>query len=409
MAVTPMPVVTEHDVYHAKVHNTIRPEFNMMLNHMNQIIAKHTKQKWSKTMWELVDREFLDFTYRKMDLNLENGAKLFQELLHRKGKDSAYMFRSDDPPQLSDDGFAIVWNMVNDENNVWKNLYKVDIDRLEYPYDILIKQIKDFKKVLDGMYKNKEEGSHHKHTEILTLKYHFFRVTSTTEFEKISKLLDALGDRLILEKGQKTTDKDQKLVFGKYSKGEDNNLTILKFKNFGKEILIGESSVKDLVPTLVNMQLISMFGAKDTNAVKEELQKVSKEFKSTYHNSAFSKDTLDNSIKTFSSMTDKLDFLEACYEEIIHSKGYTRRHAFADNLFSFFKNPLTTSQREHIILLKEKLDELVAEYQTSNDLSPEKQQELQWYMKNRGSNLALCKTDRLYLHLDSTVPSANKM
>lgn len=114
-------------------------------------------------------------------------------------------------------------------------------------------------------------------------------------------------------------------------------------------------------------------------------------------------------MSNFSSMTEKLDFLEACYEEIIHSKGYTRRHSSADNKFAFFKNPLTTSQREHIILLKEKLNELVTEYQTTNRLSKEEKQELQWYMENRGSNLALCNTDRFYLHYDSTVPSANMM
>ncbi|KTD66953.1 hypothetical protein Lste_3159 [Legionella steelei] len=405
---TPMPVVTEHDVYHAKVHNTIMPEFNMMLNHMNEVIFKHTKQKWSKTMWELVDREFLSFTYRKIDLNEKNGAKLFQEMLHRKDRDQANLFRNNEPPQLSDDGFAIVWNMVN-HSDVWKKLYKIDIKRLDYPYDILIKQMAAFKKALESIYKGEKAASHHKHTEILTLKYRFFGITSSTEFKKICKLLDTLGDKLIPAKDQKITDQDQKLVFGKYKKGEDKNLTTLKFKNFGKEVLIDESSVKKLIPMLVNMQLSSMFGERNTETVQAALKKVSNEFKSTYENSAFSKTALEASMSNFSSMTEKLDFLEACYEEIIHSKGYTRRHSSADNKFAFFKNPLTTSQREHIILLKEKLNELVTEYQTTNRLSKEEKQELQWYMENRGSNLALCNTDRFYLHYDSTVPSANMM
>ncbi|MCW8399863.1 hypothetical protein OQJ26_13805 [Legionella sp. PATHC038] len=87
---------------------------------------------------------------------------------------------------------------------------------------------------------------------------------------------------------------------------------------------------------------------------------------------------------------------------------YTQRHATADNLFAFFKNPLTTSQRKHIILLKEQLNELMTEYQESNHLNQEKREELRWYIKNRGSNLALCNTDRFYLHLDCTVPSANQ-
>lgn len=402
---SPMPVVTEHDSYHAKILNTIRPEFNMMLNHMNQIISKHTKQKWSKTMWELVDREFLGFTNRKMDLNLKNGAKLFYQMLHRDDKDSAYLFRNYDPLELSDDGFAIVWNMVN-QPDVWKKLYKVDINRLEYPYDTLIKQIKDFKKELESMYEDKEIGSHHKHSEILTLKYRFFCVISKAEFQKICKLLDNLGDTLITDYVKKLTDKDQKLVFGKYTKGEDKNLTILKFKNFGKEIKIDASSVKQLIPILVNMQLASKFGEKNDEAVKGKLQEVSGEFKSTYNKSNFSKERLGQSISTLPTITAKMDFLEACYEEIIHSKAYTRRHATADNMFSFFKNPLTTSQREHIILLKEKLNELISEYQKENNLDTDAIKELEWCMKNRGSNLYLCNTDRFYLHLDSTVPSA---
>lgn len=386
---SPMPAVTTHDVFHSRLHNTIRPEFHMMLNHMNQIISKHTKQKWSKTMWELVDREFHAFQYRKIDLNSKNGAKLFLEMLHRNDDDHAFLFRNHDPQQLSDDGFAIVWNMVN-QSAVWKNLYKVDVDRLGFPYGPLIEKMKAFKK---------EAGSDHKHSEILTLKYRLYDVTTKTEFRKVCKLLDTLGERLV-------TDKDQKLVFGKYAQGMDKNLTSLKFKNFGTEVLIDEKSAKQLIPTLVNMQLISLFGEKNDKAVYDEMQKISGEFKSTHQNSTFSKALLDTSIRTLPSITAKLDFLEACYEEIIHSKGYTRRHATADNLFAFFKNPLTTSQREHIILLKETLNELVTEYQEKNSLGEKDNAELQWYMNNRGSNLSLCNTDRFYLHMDSTIASA---
>ncbi|KTD74210.1 hypothetical protein [Legionella tucsonensis] len=397
---SPPPAVTAHDVFHSKLHNTIRPEFHMMLNHMSQIINKHTKQKWSKTIWELVDREFHSFQYETIkDLTPSKGAVLFMEMLHRNGKDPALLFRKYSPPELSDDGFVIVWDMVN-HPDVWKKLYKVDIDQIDYPYDELIEKMKAFKK---------EVGSKHKHPEILRLKYHFFNViTNNTEFKKICNILDSLGDKLILEKNQKTTDKDQKLVFGKYTKGGDKNLTILKFKNFGQEVQIDATSVKQLIPILVNMQLASKFnfGEKQDVAIREELQKISSEFKSTYHESKFSKKQLETSVSTLPSLTAKLDFLEECYEEIIHSKGYTRRHGTADNMFSFFKNPLTTSQREHIILLKEKLNELITEYQKENNLDTDAIKELEWCMKNRGSNLYLCNTDRFYLHLDSTVPSA---
>jgi len=392
-AESPMPAVTAHDVFHSKLHNTIRPEYHMMLNHMNQIISKHTKQKWSKTMWELVDREFHAFQHQKINLNSRNGAKLFLEMLHGNHNDRAFLFRKHDPLELSDDGFSIVWNMVN-QSEVWKRLYKIDINRLGAPYDEFIKKIKIFKK----------EAGDLKRSEMLTLKYHFFNVTSKIEFQKICKLLDNLGDTLIIGSLEKDiTDKEQKLVFGKYTVGKDKNFTTLKFKNLGNVVKIEDSSVKQLIPTLVNMQLVSIFGEKNTDLVRAEVQKISVDFKSTNESSKLTKETLTNSINSLPSMTTKLDFLEACYEEIIHSKRYARRHAIADTIFSFFKNPLTKSQRKHIILLKEKLNEIVAEYQQG--LSQEEMANLEWSMKNRGSNLYLCNTARFYLHLDSTVPS----
>jgi hypothetical protein len=394
---SPMPAVTAHDTFHSNIHSTIRPEFHMMFNHLNQIISKHTKQKWSKTMWKLVDREFYDFQEQEIKLDPKNGAKLFVTMLHRNNIDVAHIFRRRALFELSDDGFAMVWNMVK-ERDVWKKLYKIDIDALEPPYQKFIEEMRSFKEAMD----NTQEQS----SELLTLKYRYFRVTSNTEFQRISSLLDALETQLILAKDQKVTDKDQKLVFGKYAKGNDKNLTILKFKNFGKEQLVHENSVKKLIPTLVNMHLISIFGEKKDEAVQNELKNISAEFKSTHQNSKFSKELLEQSIIKLPSLTAKLDFLETCYEEIIHSKGYTQRHANADIVFRFFKNPLTTSQRNHVALLKEKLNELVSEYQQDNKLNNKQIKELEWYMEHRGSNLSLCNTRRFYLHTDTTVPSA---
>lgn len=318
---TPMPVITEHDVYHAKIQSTLRPDFNLMLNHMHQIISQHTKLKWSKTMWELVDREFLAFVHPTKKMKLKSGEERFIEMLHRKDQDQARLFRSYDPPLFSDDGFAIVWHMVN-QSDVWKKLYHVDINRLGYPYDMLIKQIKAFQKTLDGIdkEKKKEVASHHKHTEILTLKYRLFGRTSPTEFKKMCQLIDALQDQLIPEKDT-ITNNIQKLIFGKYTDGEDKNLTILKFKNFGKEVLIDENSVKEIIPMLIDMQL--QFGEKNPEKVRNEVEQIAKQFKSTYLESTFSKKALEASIQTFSTMSEKLDFLEACYEKIIHSKEYT--------------------------------------------------------------------------------------
>lgn len=389
---SPMPAVTAHDVFHSKLHNTIPPEFHMMLNHMNQIIAKHTKQKWSKTMWELVDREFHSFQHNKIDLNAKNGAELFLKILHRNGTDKAFLFRNNNFLQLSDDGFAIVWHMIN-QSKIWKNLYKIDIHRLGAPYDKFIEQITVFKQAV---------GNTH-HPEILTLKYHFFNTVPNIEFQKISKLIDDLGDSLITERLEKDiTNTETKLVFGKYTVGKDKNFTTLKFKQLGSVVKIEDGSVTQLIPTLVNMQLALIFGEKNTAAVKAEVEKISVNFQG----GKLTKETLTPSIDSLPSITAKLDFLEACYEEIIHSKNYTRRHAIADTIFSFFKNPLTTSQRTHIILLKETFNEILTEYQQKNNLGSKDIEHLEWSMKNRGSNLYRCNTARFYLHLDSTVPSS---
>jgi hypothetical protein len=396
---SPMPAVTAHDVFHARLHNTIKPEFHMMLNHMNQIIAKHTKQKWSKTMWELVDREFHAFQLKSINLNsAEEGAVLFLEMLHRSNDDKTSLFRNFKFGTLSDDGFAIIWNMVN-ESDVWKKLYKIDIDFLDDQYQPLIEQIKSFRKAV---------GSNHSHSEILTLKYRFFSVTTATEFQIINRLLDSLGDKLV-------DSKEQKLVFGKYTQNGVKNLTTLKFKNFGKESIIHEDSVKEIIPILANMRLETLLekshdqevGIKNNQAANEEVQKISKEFVSTYHNSAFSKEILDKSVANLSSITEKLNFLEMCYEQIINSKGYSHRHSTLDFIFTFFKNPLTTSQREHINLLKEKQNELISECQKQIGSDEQQQKELQWCLKNRGANnLTRCNTERFYLHLDSTIPSS---
>jgi hypothetical protein len=79
---SPMPVVTMHDFYHSRLHTTIPPEFHLMINHMYQAISKHTKQKWSKVLWEIVDREFLSFYDSKqlVKLSSKNGAKYFNEM-----------------------------------------------------------------------------------------------------------------------------------------------------------------------------------------------------------------------------------------------------------------------------------------------------------------------------------------
>lgn len=396
---SPMPAVTAHDVFHSKLHNTIPPRFHMMLNHMNQVIAKHTKLKWSKTMWELVDREFHAFQEQNIELDSpQAGARFFKKMLHYADKDRTFMFWDSNKSELSDDGFAVVWDMVSN-SEVWKKLFKIDIDSLPEPYPELIKEMKLFKKAIG----NRQEPS-----ELLALKYRYFRVTNKTEFSKICGLLDLLSKQLILDSDKKVTAQDQKLVFGKCTHRDENNLAILKFKNLGEDELIYSASVKKLTPIFAGMRLRSLLGEKNDQAVKAELSEISAQFKSTYQGSKFSKKLLETSLDKLPSITAKLDFLEACYEDIVHSRGYKRRHLDLDRTFAFFKNPLTTSQRHHVILLKEKQNEIINNYQQENKLTTAEKKELQWCLQIRGSHLSRCNTTRFYLHDDYEMPPSAK-
>ncbi|ASQ45596.1 hypothetical protein [Legionella clemsonensis] len=384
-----MPAVSAHDVFHSRLHNTIKPEFHMMLNHMHQIIHQHTNQKWSKTMWELVDREFHAFQYQSINLDSpKEAARHFLRML--TGGNAIFLFHNNVDSALSDDGFAIVLNMVN-ESEIWKKLYKIDIEFLGDPYKAQIRKVKHFKEVI---------GNASLRPEILTLKYRFFSVLTVKEFNLVNRVIDSLGEQLV-------NSADQKLVFGKYAIDKIKNLTTLKFKTIDKDIVVNERSVRQLIPILANRQLASKLGVSDQQEVEKEVTVASKKFISTYQQGTLDNNALNESINRLPSIAAKLDFLEACYEKIIRSTGYSRRHAVADHLFAFFKNPLTTSQREHINLLKAKFNEVVSEYMRESNLSEEEKEELQWCLQNKGSNLARCKTDRFYLHFDSTVPSSS--
>ncbi|MCW8408560.1 hypothetical protein OQJ13_06185 [Legionella sp. PATHC035] len=66
-----------------------------------------------------------------------------------------------------------------------------------------------------------------------------------------------------------------------------------KYKNFGQSISIDESSERQLIPILVNIQLLSKFGEKNTKKVQGELNKISAGFKKNNQHPSFSKVTTE--------------------------------------------------------------------------------------------------------------------
>lgn len=60
------------------------------------------------------------------------------------------------------------------------------------------------------------------------------------------------------------------------------------------------------------------------------------------------------------------------------------------------KNPLTGTQRKHVQILKNKMQEVIEEYLQSES-SQEEKEEFTWAVNHRSSKLIDCKTDRFYL------------
>ena len=383
-AYSPMPAVTVHDVFHARLHNTIPPEFHMMLNHMYYLASQHTKLPWSKVLWELMDREFHRFQYRSINLDSPQlGAKLFVELFSSPGIQYDHPLLIDGT--LSDEGVAIVWNMVN-QPEIWKKLYKVDIDSLGEPYKKHIIKMKGFAQ--------KFEDDKDEHPKLINLKYRLFRTTSTADYQQLKKLIDSLKEDLL------NNDKG-KLLFGKTK----TNRVVLKFGIPKGETyqIITENTAKNFIPILADKYL---FQGVNNQLIQQELNMLSPKWGSIHKGHQISKENIDVWLQKFSSFGEKLRFLEKCCEEILKSDAYTRRHATIDNMFSFLKNPLTTSQRQHVRLLQEKMQELINERVDELKDNQEELDEFKWLMENRDSKLAHLSTKRFYLHLDffSTAP-----
>jgi hypothetical protein len=364
---TPLPVVTQHDVFHAKLHNTIPPSFHLMLNHLNQILIQHTNRPWSKTAWALVDREFILFFNKKLILDSpKSGAHIFMMLFEYYEKQAIYLFRDSSAEFLNDDGFAIFWDMVN-EPQLWKKLFWIDTNQFEKPFSGHLNEIKQFK----------EQVGAQEPSEILTLKYRFFRMyPNTKEFKLICELIDDLAknSKLKLE-FKKEAQICQKI------RQDIKNITTLYLGN----VPVYEMNLHKILPQLVNLNL----GDSGDNIIPTDSEEFFKQFKSIHriNGSTFSKESLEAFLKNIPSNRQKLEFLETCYTKICESEHYTRRHVRLDSFFSWIRNDLTTSQRTHINILKNQYREIFKEYTH------------EWFIKSRKSDLIECNTNRFCLNV----------
>lgn len=352
--VSTMPAVTKHDIYHAQLHNTIPPEFHMAFNHMKQIILNFTKVKSSLLQWTLTDREFPDFKGKSKNFDSKKGAKYFAKILFPKGfvQELPSLFNDYSFHNLSDDGIAIIRDMVN-ESEKWKNLYKIDINYLDYPYDKAIQQMRAFIKT---------EKIKLIMLNLFSLKYRIFCVSSEVTYQKISDIINTIEDTL--------TDN---LKFEKVNYKEFKNRIVLKYN---KKEVINRSNALQVV---LRSYLISKFKT-NSDELHCQFLLLSKEFKSIRDCSQLTEVKIDEVCNKLNSLYDKLTLLERSYKKIIQTR-YSRKHAFIDNLFSSMKNPLTLSQRKHIAFLKAKMNNLINEHLVKIDVQEKEQ--FKWVIENQ--------------------------
>ncbi|WP_339050664.1 hypothetical protein [Rickettsiella endosymbiont of Xylota segnis] len=347
--------VTKHDIYHAQLHNTIPAEFHMAFNHMKQIISNFTKVKSSLLQWTLTDREFPDFKGKSKNFDSKKGAKYFAKILFPKGfvQELPSLFNDYSFHNLSDDGIAIIRDMVN-ESEKWKNLYKIDINYLDYPYDKAIQQMRAFIKT---------EKNNAYNAKLFSLKYRIFCDSSEVTYQKISEIINTIENTL--------TDN---LKFENVNYKEFKNRTVLKYN---KKEVINRSSALQVV---LRSYLISKFKT-NSDELDCQFSLLSNEFKSIYDGSQLTNVKIDDVCNNLNSLFDKLTLLEHSYKEIIQTR-YSRRHARINCLFFFMKNSLTMSQRKHIAFLKAKMNNLINEHLVKIIDVQEKEQ-FKWVIENQ--------------------------
>jgi hypothetical protein len=365
---TPMPVVTAHDMHHSRLHNTIPPEFHMMINHMSQIISNHTKQRWSKLLWEFTDREFYFFLVesekaekKSMELTEDTGAHFFEKMFAVTDPKIVFPVLSN---QLTDEAISIIWDMIK-KPNVWKDLFKVDVKKLSDPYKLYLEKMERFIKISD--IKNNCPP------ELFNLK---FRLYCTASNDKIYQMMLGLIDNEIL--------KELKFIKLPKKYEELKNHTVLAFGN----CKINGTNTAKLIPLLVERKF---------DAIRSESIELLKKFKTRTEKSLdeINHGFLDNSLRSYKSFEQKLLFLEVCRDEIIKARNYSRTNPNWDKFFSFFRgDSLTKSQKKHMKIVDEKIIQVISEHANKNKMNHQEVSEFLRYLKMRNP-----KTAHLYENL----------
>lgn len=357
-AETPMPVVTAHDIFHTRLHNTIPPEFHLMLNHMTQIISKHTHQNWSKLLWELVDREYHSFQRKPVQLSADNGAENFVNLFaYAKSRRSKLLHGN----ELTEEVIAIVYDMVKNKD-VWKKMFKVNIDDLSQPYDFYIQKMQQFIK----LHKNDKSN------EIFNFKFRCFcTAENTEEYQYMCHLID--DESLI-----------KQLQFVKLKAEPNKNHTILEYTDSaGNKLEVKNANMEQIFSPLIKKKFANG-NELDVTALNRELSVLLSKFKSFgWFGNEVSEELLDASLKKFPSLEEKLFLLESCHYEVMLAKNYSRRNPNWDQFFSFMRNPLTDSQQKHQSQILYKVTEVIEEH--VKDMSFKEKNEFMWGLEKRNS------------------------
>ncbi|TNF69613.1 MAG: hypothetical protein EP298_02600 [Gammaproteobacteria bacterium] len=115
---TPMPVVTDHDEYHTEVQSVHGSHYNLMLNHIKDILRNDTGRKWALEIWENVDRD---------GFSPYHANPSYQESLDKFATFLTYKMNLDNDGQLTVAGFSLLMDMINHKDQ-WDKLYNINYD-----------------------------------------------------------------------------------------------------------------------------------------------------------------------------------------------------------------------------------------------------------------------------------------
>lgn len=230
-AVSRMPAVTLHDIYHARLHNEIPSEFHLAFNHMKEIIFNFTQVASSSLQWILTDREFPSF--RKEAITLDDPqkpARYFTKMLAETSEllnEPSFLFKDYTYLNLSEDGIAIIRDMVN-ESDKWKKLYKIDINFLGHPYDKMLQNMQAFIKIVDQDVFD---------AKLFSLKYRIYCDLPKKTYQKASQLIDSFSPTLA---------NDLSFANESYKNGQQlKNKTVFKCNNV--VLTDGNSALREII------------------------------------------------------------------------------------------------------------------------------------------------------------------